>query len=506
MANLYSLIAASLQTQGARTVLTSEHLELTGAQLDEQVGRYAAALRSQGLASGERLAVQVDKSAQNVLVYLACLRLGAVYLPLNTAYQSSEVDYFLHHAQPRILVTTSVRASELAAVAQRNGVATLLTLDATGSGTLPELVAGRHDPVETVARADTDLAVICYTSGTTGRSKGAMITHGNLISNAQQLVQLWGFTAGDVLLHALPLYHIHGLFVALHCALLSGAKVLLQARFDAANVLRTLPEATVMMGVPTFYTRLLAESQLQAPLVRHVRLFISGSAPLLSETFQEFERRTGQRILERYGMTETGMISSNPLVGERRAGSVGKPLPGVAVSVLDEQGSPVAPGAVGVVAVRGPNVALGYWQMPDKTAAEFRADGYFLTGDLGYLDGNGYLHLVGRAKDLIISGGLNVYPKEIEAVLDGLEPVEESAVFALPHPDLGESVAAAIVLKRSAVTLAPERMQEQIIAAVRPLLAGFKLPRRIFVLDELPRNAMGKVQKAVLRERYGKPA
>jgi len=503
MANLYSLIAASLQAQPARIVLAGEHREFTGAQLDQQAGRYAAALRSLGLASGERMAVQVDKSADNVLLYLACLRLGAIYLPLNTAYQSSEVDYFLQDASPRILVATSARAGELATVAQRNSVATLLTLDANATGTLPELVATQRESVEAVARCDDDLAVICYTSGTTGRSKGAMISHGNLISNAQRLVQLWGFAASDVLLHALPLYHIHGLFVALHCALLSGAKVLLHARFDAPMVLRSLPEATVLMGVPTFYTRLLADPQLQAPLVRHMRVFISGSAPLLSETFNEFEQRTGHRILERYGMTETGMISSNPLLGERRAGSVGKPLPDVEVSVLDEHGAALPRGEVGVIAVRGPNVARGYWQMPDKTAADFRADGYFMTGDLGCMDADGYLHLVGRAKDLIISGGLNVYPKEIEAVLDALAPVEESAVFALPHSDLGETVAAAIVLKRSATRIAPEQMQDHIIAAVRQQLAGFKIPRRVFILDELPRNAMGKVQKAVLRERFG---
>jgi malonyl-CoA/methylmalonyl-CoA synthetase len=504
MANLYSLIAASLRTHATRAVLDSEHRQFTGTQLDQQVGRYAAALRSLGLASGERLAAQVDKSVDNVVLYLACLRLGAVYLPLNTAYQSSEVEYFLHDARPRMLVTTGARAGELAAAAQRNSVATLLTLDADGTGSLPDRVAAQHEAVDTVARDHTDLAVICYTSGTTGRSKGAMISHGNLISNAQQLVQLWDFTASDVLLHALPLYHIHGLFVALHCALLSGARILLQARFDAATVLRSLPQATVLMGVPTFYSRLLAEPQLQAPLLRHMRLFISGSAPLLRETFNEFEQRTGHRILERYGMTETGMISSNPLLGERRAGSVGKPLPGVTVSVLDEQGEPVPPGEVGIIAVRGPNVALGYWQMPDKTAAEFRADGFFLTGDLGFLDPDGYLYLVGRAKDLIISGGLNVYPKEIETVLDALEPVEESAVFAVPHSDLGEGVAAAIVLKPWAAVLPQQQMQDQILAAVRAQLAGFKLPRRIFFVEELPRNAMGKVQKSVLRERHGK--
>jgi malonyl-CoA/methylmalonyl-CoA synthetase len=506
MTNLYSHIEASLQAQHSRIVLVGEHAQLTGAQLERQVARYAASLRALGLASGERLAVQIDKSLENVALYLACLRLGAVYLPLNTAYQASEVEYFLRDASPRIFVAGSARAIELAGVARRSAVATFLTLDADGGGTLPQHVAAQQDAASTdvFPSSSDDLAVICYTSGTTGRSKGAMITHGNLLSNARQLVQLWGFSERDVLLHALPLYHIHGLFVALHCALLSGAQILLQPRFEAAAVLRALPQATVLMGVPTFYTRLLADPQLQAPLVSHIRLFISGSAPLTLETFHEFERRTGHRILERYGMTETGMISSNPLHGERRAGSVGLPLPGVEVRVLDEQGAPLPQGEIGVVAVRGPNVCLGYWQMPDKTAAEFGSNGFFITGDLGLLDPEGYLYLVGRAKDLIISGGLNVYPKEIEDVLDALSPVAESAVFALPHPDLGESVAAALVLKSSPAPLEVNQVQEQIIAAARQQLAGFKIPRRIFIVDELPRNAMGKVQKAVLRERYGK--
>jgi malonyl-CoA/methylmalonyl-CoA synthetase len=504
MANLYSSIAASLQQCNTRTVLVSERCTLTGEQLIDQVARYAATLQTLGLRRGERLAVQVDKSIENVVLYLACLRSGAVYLPLNTAYQSSEVEYFLQDARPRLLVTSSARCGELAAVAERQCVDAVLTLDADGNGTLPQHVHAQNDDAHAAIAdsADQDLAVICYTSGTTGRSKGAMITHGNLISNAQSLVQLWGFTAADVLLHALPLYHIHGLFVALHCALLSGAKLLLQPRFDATAVLRALPEATVLMGVPTYYTRLLADPQLDRSLVRRVRLFVSGSAPLLAETFAEFEQRTGQRILERYGMTETGMISSNPLHGERRPGTVGLPLPNVGVCVLDEHGATLPQGSVGVVAVRGPNVCRGYWQMPDKTAAEFRADGFFITGDLGLQDAEGYLHLVGRAKDLIISGGLNVYPKEIEEVLDALEPIEESAVFALPHPDLGETVAAAIVLKGAAAHRERAALVEEVLTAIRPRLAGFKLPRRIFLVEELPRNAMGKVQKAVLRERY----
>jgi malonyl-CoA/methylmalonyl-CoA synthetase len=505
MANLYSLIAASLQLRHDRVVLVSERGALTGGQLLDQTARYAATLRALGLASGERLVVQIDKSVENVILYLACLRAGAVYLPLNTAYQSNEVEYFLQDARPRLLITASARHGELATVAARQSVAAVLTLDADGSGTfLQQVHTQGTDHCASADSADHDLAVICYTSGTTGRSKGAMITHGNLISNAQSLVRLWNFNESDVLLHALPLYHIHGLFVALHCALMSGAKVLLQPRFDVAAVLDALPEATVMMGVPTYYIRLLADPRLDAVRARNVRLFVSGSAPLLAETFAAFEQRTGQRILERYGMTETGMISSNPLQGERRPGSVGLPLPSVEVSVLDEQGTALPGGSVGVVAVRGPNVCRGYWQMPDKTAAEFRSDGYFITGDLGYLDCDGYLQLVGRAKDLIISGGLNVYPKEIEAVLDALAPIEESAVFALPHPDLGETVAAAVVLQRAAAHREPAPLVEEILSTLRPHLAGFKLPRRVFIVDELPRNAMGKVQKAVLRERYGK--
>jgi malonyl-CoA/methylmalonyl-CoA synthetase len=508
MPNLYSSIAASLQLRHTRCVLESEQQQLTGSQLDQAVARYAATLQALGLIRGERLAVQIDKSLTNIVLYLACLRVGAVYLPLNTAYQSNEVEYFLADARPCLLVTSSTRIAQLTPLAQRHSVTRVLTLDADGSGTLPQQVAAHcgEQLVEfsTVPCADQDLAVICYTSGTTGRSKGAMITHGNLISNAQALVQLWGFTDRDVLLHPLPLYHIHGLFVALHCALLSGAKVLLQRRFDADSVLRALPESTVLMGVPTYYTRLLAESQLQASVLGQMRLFVSGSAPLLAETFNEFERRTGQRILERYGMTETGMISSNPLHGERRVGSVGLALPEVDVCVLDEHGAALPRGDVGVVAVRGPNVCRGYWQQPDKTAAEFRADGFFITGDLGYVDAAGYLYLVGRAKDLIISGGLNVYPKEIEAALDALDAVEESAVFAIPHADLGESVAAAIVLETAAAQREHAQVTAEILSAVRSSLAGFKLPRQLFIVAELPRNAMGKVQKALLRERYGR--
>jgi malonyl-CoA/methylmalonyl-CoA synthetase len=324
-----------------------------------------------------------------------------------------------------------------------------------------------------------------------------MITHGNLLTNATTLIDVWQFTSRDVLLHALPLYHIHGLFVAVHCALLSGACILLQPRFDARTVLTSLQQATVMMGVPTFYTRLLTDSSLDRAAVSNVRLFVSGSAPLLAETFTAFEQRTGQRILERYGMTETGMIASNPLDGERRAGTVGLPLPDVDVRIVDDSGSVPPAGEVGMVEVRGPNVFKGYWNLPEKTAAEIHDDGYFVTGDLGLFESDGYLRLIGRAKDLIISGGLNVYPKEIEDAIDALDGVVESAVFAIPHPDLGEAVAAAVTLQPGT-----QVTPESLIAVLRTQLAAFKTPKRVYVLDELPRNAMSKVQKAVLRERY----
>jgi malonyl-CoA/methylmalonyl-CoA synthetase len=499
MSNLYAHIRRSLRTRADKTLIDTAHRSMTGAQIEQDVARYAACMLSLGVRPGDRVAAQVEKSYENIVLYLACLQAGAVYLPLNSAYQALEVKYFLGDAGPRVFVCVPQRESELQRVALDCGVAHVLTLGTQADGSLPTRAAQIESSHELVERGDADLAVICYTSGTTGRSKGAMITHGNLISNAQTLVQLWGFASNDVLLHALPLYHIHGLFVALHCALLSGTRILLQARFDARVALGALKEATVMMGVPTFYTRLLAEPALNEATVRNVRLFVSGSAPLLAETFTEFEQRTGQRILERYGMTETQMIASNPLHGERRAGTVGLPLPGVNVRIANEHGTSLPRGQIGIVEVQGPNVCKGYWNMPEKTAAEIRPDGYFITGDLGQLEPDGYLRLVGRAKDLIISGGLNVYPKEIEEAIDALDGVVESAVFAIPHPDFGEAVAAAVTLKPGA-TLTPDT----IIATLRTQLAAFKTPKRVYVLDELPRNAMSKVQKNVLRERYGR--
>ncbi|HKQ84693.1 MAG TPA: malonyl-CoA synthase [Steroidobacteraceae bacterium] len=495
--NLYARIHASLQHHARKTLIETGERSISGEQLAADVGRFAGALFSLGVRPGDRVAVQVEKSYENVLLYLATLQAGAVYLPLNTAYQAQEVKYFLGDASPRVFVCTPQRAFDLRRVGTECGVEQVLTQGTQADGCFVEQAQRAAPLAAIVQRAPDDLASICYTSGTTGRSKGAMITHGNLLSNAETLVQLWGFTNEDVLLHALPLYHIHGLFVALHCALLSGATMLLQPKFDARSALHDLEQATVMMGVPTFYTRLLSEPGLDPAAVRNMRLFVSGSAPLLAETFNEFEQRTGQRILERYGMTETQMIASNPLHGERRPGTVGLPLPDVSVRIADDNGSPVARGEIGIVEVKGPNVCKGYWNMPEKTAAEIRADGHFITGDMGQLETDGYLRLVGRAKDLIISGGLNVYPKEIEEALDALDGVIESAVFAIPHPDFGEAVAAAVTLKPGATLTS-----EAIIATLRAQLATFKTPKVVYIVDELPRNAMSKVQKNVLRERY----
>ena len=497
MTNLYSHFQSTFRNQADRVLIEAGERLVTGGELEATTARYAAVLRDAGLKPGDRLAVQVEKSLENVLLYLGCLRLGAIYMPLNTAYQPAEISYFLGDATPRVFVCPPDRKSVLEPVAAAAGVAALLTLGSAGDGDLVERAACAQPFTDVFDCADDDLAVICYTSGTTGRSKGAMITHGNLASNAETLVELWEFTDQDVLLHALPLYHIHGLFVALHCAFLSGAKLLLLPKFDS-QVLAALGRSTVMMGVPTFYTRLLAEPALNRELVRTMRLFISGSAPLLPETFADFEARTGHRILERYGMTETQMISSNPLHGSRHPGTVGLPLPGVEVRIADEHGLSLPVDEIGVIEVRGPNVCKGYWQMPAKTKAEIRPDGYFITGDLGMFEPDGYLRIVGRAKDLIISGGLNVYPKEIEEAIDALPGVAESAVFGVPHPDFGEVVMAAVVARPGA-----SLSEADLIGNLRERLAAFKTPKRIYLLNELPRNAMSKVQKTLLRQQYG---
>ena len=461
------------------------------ASLSAQV---AHALVRAGCRPGERVAVQVDKHWQVVALYLACLRAGLVYLPLNSGYQKAELSYFFGDAKPRVVVCGHERLGMIAALA---GDATVLTLDANG-GELADRARGEPTVFETFTSKPDDLAAILYTSGTTGRSKGAMLTHRNLASNAAVLVESWAFTRGDVLLHALPVYHVHGLFVALHCALLSGARVLWMPKFEAAAVVDALPHATVMMGVPTFYTRLLAEPALTRDACRNIRLFVSGSAPLLPETFDAFRARTGHAILERYGMTETGMNTSNPYDGERIGGTVGVPLRGVDVRVVDGRGACCAPGVVGAVEVRGANVFAGYWRMPERTREEFTADGYFRTGDLGsWIEGCGYLRLVGRAKDMIITGGLNVYPLEIEERIDAIPGVVESAVIGVPDPDFGEAVTA-VVVARPGHSLT----EREVIAALKGEIATFKVPKHVHFCDDLPRNAMGKVQKNLLRERF----
>jgi malonyl-CoA/methylmalonyl-CoA synthetase len=466
---------------------------LTHAAFLDRAVHMAAALAAMGLVPGDRVASLTEKSADALALYAACLRGGFVVLPLNPAATAAEARYFLEDSEAALLVCDPLREGELRSA---SGPARLLTLAPDGTGTLSH-AASRAALLPPVPRGEDDLAALLYTSGTTGRPKGAMLTQGNLLSNARALTDLWRFTDRDVLLHALPIFHTHGLFVAVNVALLSGAGVILMPRFDAAEALRLMPQATAMMGVPTFYTRLLAEPGLTREAAAHMRLFVSGSAPLLPETHEAFAARTGHRILERYGMTETSMTASNPYDGERRPGAVGFPLPGVELRIAGPDGASVPQGEIGVLEVRGPNVFCGYWRQPDKTAAEFRADGFFVTGDLARIDAEGYLWIVGRAKDLVISGGFNLYPREIEAVLDRVPGVRESAVVGVPHPDLGEAAVAVLACDPGSP---PDR--EAVRAALDAELARYKHPRHVAVMDELPRNAMGKVQKAVLRERF----
>lgn len=464
------------------------------AGLVELSGRLANLLVDQNVEPGDRVAVQVQKSPQAIALYLATVRAGAVFLPLNTAYTQNEIEYFLDDAEPALFVCTGDRAAEFDGIDAR-----LMTLDGDGEGSLTAAAEVQLAGFENVGREPGDLAAILYTSGTTGLSKGAMLSHDNLLSNSLTLVDYWRFTSADVLLHALPIFHTHGLFVATNIMLICGGSMIFLARFDIDTMIEQMPRATSMMGVPTFYTRLLADERFDRELVTHMRLFVSGSAPMLAETHARFEARTGQRILERYGMTETNMNTSNPYDGERRAGSVGFPLPGVDVRVTDPgSGEPLANGDTGMIEVRGPNVFLGYWRKPEKTAEELRADGFFITGDMGMFDADGYLHIVGREKDLIISGGYNIYPKQIETEIDRLDGVVESAVFGVVDADFGEAVAAAVVLEADA-QLDRDSLLEQLAGK----LARFKLPRKIVFIDELPRNAMGKVQKNVLRDTHG---
>ncbi|MEM0946328.1 MAG: malonyl-CoA synthase [Pseudomonadota bacterium] len=463
----------------------------------ELASRQAKVLRDHGVASGDRVALQAQKSVEALAVYAACAQIGAVLLPLNTAYTPDEVAYFLKDAEPRLLVCDPDAERALTPTAQTVGAATL-TLDADGRGTFADAAQAARPCADIVPRAEDDLAAILYTSGTTGRSKGAMMTNRNLVSNARTLTDLWAFTGDDTLIHALPIFHTHGLFVAVNVALCAGARLRFMQKFDLDAILGALPQSTAMMGVPTFYSRLLDDPRLDRSRTADMRLFISGSAPLLAETHASFAKRTGHQILERYGMTETNMITSNPYKGTRVAGTVGMPLPGVEVRITDPAtGAPLETGERGAIEVRGPNVFKGYWKMPEKTREEFREDGFFVTGDLGAFDETGYLSIVGRAKDLVISGGYNIYPKEIELVLDTMPDVLESAVIGVPHPDLGEGVVA--VLARQA-DHNPD--VDEIRARAAGALAGFKRPRRYVLVDALPRNTMGKVQKAALREMF----
>ena len=496
--NLYHLFERARPPDGASLLLQTPSGEsYSYADVERESARLANYLTALGARPGDRVTVQVEKSPRVLCLYLACLRAGLVYHPLNTAYQASELTYFLEDARPRIVVCAGHSAALFESLAAGAGVETVCTLEADGSGSLSAGAAECPGAFETVVCGPGDLAALLYSSGTTGRPKGIMLTHANLASNGLSLVKIWGFTPADVLLHALPVFHVHGLFVAINCVLLSGARMLWLDKFDAAEVTAVLPRCSVMMGVPTYYTRLLAEPAFGRESCEHMRLFISGSAPLLTETFSEFQQRTGHTILERYGMSETGMNTSNPLHGERRAGTVGLPLPDVELRVVDASGQRLPPGEAGDLQVRGPNVFPGYWQMPEKTREDFTDDGFFNTGDKACQAPDGYVSIVGRAKDMIICGGLNVYPKEIEQTLDGIEGVRESAVIGAPHADFGEAVVAVIVPEDGATL-----DEADIIEFSREQMANFKVPKRVYFQTELPRNAMGKVQKNLLRERY----
>jgi len=477
------------------------HLEngetLTHDDFLSMAAKFAHAIRHCGLKAGDCVAVQIDKSAHALAVYAACVQAGVVFLPLNTAYTPDEVSYFLQDSGAKLFLCCGVNETGLAPVAVATG-AKLQTLNADGTGTFSDLAQGMPASFETVDRKQSDLVALLYTSGTTGRSKGAMLSQDNLLSNARALMDIWHFTADDILLHPLPIFHTHGLFVATNITLLAGGSMLFMAKFDVDYIVENMSRATTMMGVPTFYTRLLADKRFGHEISKHMRLFVSGSAPLLAETHVQFEQRTGHRILERYGMTETNMNTSNPYDGERRAGTVGFALPGVELKITETStGETLPDGEIGQIEVRGANVFMGYWQMPEKTKEELRSDGFFISGDLGRIDEDGYLHIVGRNKDLIISGGYNIYPKEVELLIDALPNVVESAVIGVPHPDFGEAVIAVIV---AGPGVTPDLAEIKI--NLEKSLARFKQPKKLFILPELPRNTMGKVQKNLLREAY----
>lgn len=496
-ANLFARLSDSIEDPAATAIETAAGERISYADLVARAGRMANALAALGVKPGDRVAAQVEKSVEAIVLYLGAVRAGGVFLPLNTGYTPAEIDYFVGDAEPAVFVCDPGKRAALEAVAERAG-ARLVTLAADGTGTLMDAVAAAPEGFATVERAEDDLAALLYTSGTTGRSKGAMLTHGNLVSNALSLREAWRYRPTDVLIHALPIFHTHGLFVATNVTLFSGAAMIFLPRFDVDRIFELMARATVLMGVPTFYVRLLEDEMLNAETTAGMRLFVSGSAPLLAETHREWRERTGHAILERYGMTETNMNASNPYDGERVAGTVGLPLPGVEIVVTDpETGAALAQGEIGMIEVRGPNVFKGYWRMPEKTAAELRDSGFFITGDLGKIDARGYVHIVGRGKDLIITGGYNVYPKEIETEIDALPGVAESAVIGVPHRDFGEGVTAVVVPSGGAAL-----DEAAVLRGLEARLAKFKLPKRVLFVEELPRNAMGKVQKNLLRERF----
>jgi malonyl-CoA/methylmalonyl-CoA synthetase len=496
-ANLFSRLFDRLNDPNRLAIETHDGERITYGDLIARAGQFANVLVARGVKPGDRVAVQVEKSVANLVLYLATVRAGAVYLPLNTAYTLNELDYFITDAEPSLVVCDPAKAEGIRAIAAKVG-ARVEALDSHGKGTLTEAAAKASPDFATVPRGNDDLAAILYTSGTTGRSKGAMLSHDNLASNSLTLVDYWRFTDKDVLIHALPIYHTHGLFVASNVTLFARASMIFLPKLDPDLIVKLMARATVLMGVPTFYTRLLQSPALSRETAKHMRLFVSGSAPLLAETHREWFARTGHAVLERYGMTETNMNTSNPYDGERVPGAVGFPLPGVSARVTDpETGKVLPPDTIGMIEVKGPNVFKGYWRMPEKTKSEFRDDGFFITGDLGKIDDKGYVHIVGRGKDLVISGGFNVYPKEIESEIDAMPGVVESAVIGVPHADFGEGVTAVVVKH-------PDSKVDEatVLKGLEGRLAKFKMPKRVFVVDELPRNTMGKVQKNILRDMY----
>jgi malonyl-CoA/methylmalonyl-CoA synthetase len=505
-ANLYAHLRANFPADLTSTAVETDNgLHYSWHDLDRASAMMANLLVSLKLPQGARIAVQVEKSVEAMVLYLATLRAGYVFLPLNTAYQSAEIEYFITNAEPAVVVCSSKNFGWVSKIAFKSGTQNVFTLDDDRTGSLLQRAATCSDQHSCVVSTHEDLAAILYTSGTTGRSKGAMLSHGNMLSNAATLKDYWGWKKGDVLIHALPIFHVHGLFVAIHGALINGSKMVWMAKFDPQFAIAHMQRASVFMGVPTLYVRMLAEPTLTQEAAQNMRLFIAGSAPLLKETFEAWQAKTGHTILERYGMSETVMLTSNPYAAdkrhkdqsERRAATVGFPLPGVSLRVCGDDDKPLPTNDIGAIQVKGANVFAGYWRMPEKTAEEFTKDGYFKTGDVGKIDERGYVHIVGRSKDLIISGGYNVYPAEIEGYINDMPGVAESALVGVPHPDFGE-VGVAVVIAKPGVTL----KAEAIIAALKSQLANFKIPKRVDIVAELPRNTMGKVQKNLLRDQY----